>query len=339
MRAAAVALALLACSPHHAPPAPPPAALVDPALELLVTPAPDHHAFIAALDGAQHSIDLAMFHLTDPAVIDALVRAVQRGVAVRVIVDDARRVTPALGDHVRAPSRAFSIMHEKAMVVDGSVAFVTAINLTREVASTRDFGVVTRVPSVVSAVAQLFAADWDNAATGGQATPALDPALVVSPGARTKLVALVDAAAHDVIATVENLGDPAIAEALIAAHQRGASVRLIVPLCDRNADPLYDLAPARRLAAAGVAVHMASEPYMHSKMIQIDGGAATYVGSANFSINSLTKARELGVIFANPPAAKTIAAAFEADWASSAPPPENQPDCENAATSDPGSGV
>ncbi|HEY1812322.1 MAG TPA: phosphatidylserine/phosphatidylglycerophosphate/cardiolipin synthase family protein [Kofleriaceae bacterium] len=351
-------LALLAACASKSASAPAPTPLVDPDLQLLVTPAPDHAAFVQAIDGAKASIELAMFHLTDHTVLDALVRAAGRGVAVRVILDgaslkDARydRVAQALSAghvQVRGSSPAFSITHEKAMIVDRAVAFITAINLTRDEATTRDFGVITRAPGVVGGARELFDADWSNAASGGNATPVLaEPSLVVSPGARQKLVGLVAAAKRDAIATVENLGDPGIADALMAAAKRGVRVRVIVPLCDKGLDPLYNLAPARRLAAAGVGVRTmpapetAHQPYMHSKLIQIDG-ATTFVGSENFSINSLTKARELGVIFANAEAALEIENAFEADWAAAIPPPAGQPDCENSestATSGMGSGV
>ena len=51
------------CVAGREPAAPTP--LVDPSLQLLVTPAPDHKPFVDAIDGAKASIELAMFHLTD----------------------------------------------------------------------------------------------------------------------------------------------------------------------------------------------------------------------------------------------------------------------------------
>jgi phosphatidylserine/phosphatidylglycerophosphate/cardiolipin synthase-like enzyme len=334
----------VACSSAVVAPSAKPEPLVDEQLQLLVTPAPDHAPFVQAIDAAKASIDLAMFHLTDVTVVDALVRAAKRGVGVRVILDggsvkarqyaiqaDALR---AGGASVRPSSAAFSITHEKAMVIDKATAFITAINLTRDAAATRDFGVITRAPGVVGDVEALFEADWTNAAGGGNTTPALhEPSLVVAPtNARAKLVGLITSAQRDVIATTENLGDPSIANALLADVKRGVRVRLLVPLCDKNPDPLYNLAPARRLADGGVLVRMMpapeddKHPYMHSKLIQVDA-VTMYVGSENLSINSLAKARELGLIFANTAAAQAIGNAFEADWAAAAPPPNGQPDC------------
>jgi phosphatidylserine/phosphatidylglycerophosphate/cardiolipin synthase-like enzyme len=337
-----VALAI-ACSTATAAPAVAP--LVDPNLVLIVTPHADHAPFVAAIDAAAKSIDMTMFHLTHPDVADALVRAAGRGVRVRVVLDGKslektkfERVAAKLrAGHVdvRGSSPQFSITHEKAMVVDGATAFITAINLTKDVAATRDFGVVTRAPGVVADVETLFAADWDNAAAGGQLTPALrEPSLVVSPvSSRDKLTALIASAKRDLAITVENIGDPAIRDALLAAVKRHVAIKLIVPMCDKNKDPLHNFDPADKLAAGGVVVRMMPQPetvdtpYMHSKMILADGATA-YVGSVNFSTNSTTQARELGIIFANPAAAATIKTAFDADWQHAVEPPATRPtDC------------
>lgn len=347
-------VALAACGPAArpsvaTPPPPPPssssdvAALVDPQLELLVTPSPEGHApFIRAIDAATLSIDMTMFHLTDPAVVDALVRAAQRGVKVRVIVDHDGLT--AKGNHAafdrlvaggvlaRGSSPAFSLTHVKAMVVDGHAAFVTAINLTRDADRTRDLGIVTRESAIVADVDALFAADWRNAETGGHDTPAQHVAsLVVSPvTSRGKLLALIHSAHRELLLTVENLGDREIADALAAAVRDHVRVRVVVPACDKNPNALYNLPAAQSLAAAGAEVRMMAgpespeQPYMHSKMILVDGTTA-YVGSVNFSSNSLAKARELGIIFANAAAAAKIRELFETDFARAVPPPSATP--------------
>ncbi len=341
---AVVLLALCTC-PGAQRPAPPPAfvPLVDDHLVLLVTPSPEgHQPFIRAIDGAHRSIAMTMFHLTDEQVVAALVRAAGRGVDVRVIVDGksltskgSKRAFDRLaagGVTVRGSSPAFAITHVKAMVVDGDTAFITAINLTNDGDRTRDLGIVTRDRAIVEDAERLFAADWQNAATRGHATPEQrEASLVVAPTtARPRLAALIASAHRELLVTVENLGDPQIEDALVAAARRGAKVRAIVPLCDKNPNQLYNLPAAQHLAAAGIDIRMmpapetAEQPYMHSKMILADGGAA-YVGSVNFSVNSTTKARELGVIFTNAAAAAQIRSLFEADWTHAVPPPAERP--------------
>src|SRR2546423_12675614 len=143
MRLLSVVAVVGACrAPEAPPPVPPPAdtlaPLVDPRLELLVTPSPDGHApFVRAIDGAQASIEMTMFHLTDPDVIDALIRAKARGVDVELILDGKMNDKPigklaAGGIEAIRSSPAFSITHAKTMIVDHGVAFVPAINLTRD---------------------------------------------------------------------------------------------------------------------------------------------------------------------------------------------------------------
>jgi phosphatidylserine/phosphatidylglycerophosphate/cardiolipin synthase-like enzyme len=317
--------------------------LVDSELQLLVTPSPEgHQPFIRAIDQARASIDMTMFHLTDPEVVDALGRAAGRGVRVRVIVDGkglgpksnraAFERLRSSGVEARGSSPAFSLTHVKAMVVDQDSAFVTAINLTKDADRTRDLGVVTRSREIVAEVEQLFVADWRNAETRGHVTPPLHVgSLVVSPmSSRTKLAALIASAQRELLVTVENLGDPQIDGALAEALRRHIRVRVVVPMCDKNPNPLYNLPAARALASEGADVRMMpapetpEQPYMHSKMILADSETA-YVGSVNFSVNSTTKARELGIIFANPAAAAQIHALFDLDFARAVPPPATTP--------------
>jgi phosphatidylserine/phosphatidylglycerophosphate/cardiolipin synthase-like enzyme len=236
------------------------------------------------------------------------------------------------GVAIRPSSPAFSLTHVKAMVVDGEVAFITAINLTRDADRTRDLGIVTRDRSVVGEVALLFATDWLNCQTRGHDTPVLrSGSLVVSPvSSRSKLAALIASARQELLITVENLGDPYIDRAIADALHRHVHVRVLVPLCDKNPNPLYNLPAARRLASAGADVRMmpapetSEQPYMHSKMMLADGETA-YVGSVNFSVNSTTKARELGIIFANASVAVQIRALFDADFAHAVAPPKSDP--------------
>jgi len=101
-------------------------------------------------------------------------------------------------------------------------------------------------------------------------------------------------------------------------------------MCDKNPNPLLNYPPLERLARAGVEVRVMitpesqSHPYMHSKMILVDGERA-YLGSVNFSFNSTTRARELGIIFSRASIAKEIGRIFKADWAVSVDPPDPPP--------------
>jgi phosphatidylserine/phosphatidylglycerophosphate/cardiolipin synthase-like enzyme len=58
------------------------------------------HVDVALIDGAQHEIDMAAYVLTDWPILQALTRAVDRGVAIRIYLDGTQ-----LAD--REPAKVF----------------------------------------------------------------------------------------------------------------------------------------------------------------------------------------------------------------------------------------
>jgi phosphatidylserine/phosphatidylglycerophosphate/cardiolipin synthase-like enzyme len=76
-----------------------PAARSDPAI--YYAPAENlEHVDVALIDGARHDIELAAYVLTDWPVIQALTRAADRGVKVRIYLDDTQLAE-------REPARVF----------------------------------------------------------------------------------------------------------------------------------------------------------------------------------------------------------------------------------------
>jgi phosphatidylserine/phosphatidylglycerophosphate/cardiolipin synthase-like enzyme len=60
----------------------------DPAPKIHYAPGENlEHVDVALIDGAQHEIDMAAYVLTDWPILQALTRAVDRGVAVRIYLD------------------------------------------------------------------------------------------------------------------------------------------------------------------------------------------------------------------------------------------------------------
>lgn len=91
------------------------------------------HVDVALLATAQETIDLAGYVITDRPVIDALVAAQERGVAVRLILDPAQRHDLArlapLFDAARKKHRG-PIMHLKSYAIDGKVLRTGSANFT-----------------------------------------------------------------------------------------------------------------------------------------------------------------------------------------------------------------
>ena len=333
------------------------APLNDPDLQLLVTPSPTgHQPFIEAIDQAKTSVRLVMYHLTDAQVIEALINARRRNVAVQVILDQTSLVAQSAelasynrlqqaGVEALQGSTGFSITHEKSMAIDGQKVFITAMNMTTGYPTERDFGIVTSNPEVIAEWNAVFSADVENSKQtirpcaenknpppGPAKTPELSvPSLIWSPvSSVVKLPALIDSATSSIIATVENITDTPISNALAAAARRGVKVQLMTPQCVVGDKRLLDYPTLQKLKSPSFSIRIMqnkrtpTNPYLHSKMILVDDRVA-YVGSINFTDNSIAKARETGIIFVNSQATQTIGAAFSADWSNAIDLPDAVP--------------
>ena len=293
---------------------------------------------IDAINGAQTSIRMVMFHLTVQDVVDALAAAGKRGVDVEIIIDQGNwsSHTPTAlktelanaGVVVHPSTTGFRITHEKSFVVDGTTAYIMSLNLTSPFVTTRDYAVVTHDAGIVKEFMSVFDADVTNAANNTAITPTVSDAnLAWSPiNSESRLVSFVESATKTLVVSSENLGDAPIQAALIAAAKRGVTVRVIAPLCDQNSDATYDLPFLAALAKGSVEARAmpspstASVPYEHAKMMIADGTKA-FIGSINFSTASTTNARELGIFFDDPGAIAMISRAFEDDWSNAVTPP------------------
>ncbi|MDG0816081.1 phospholipase D-like domain-containing protein [Bdellovibrio svalbardensis] len=289
---------------------------------LSITPQNGHSLFNDSIDQAKTSIDMMMYHLSDLETTQHLLAAQQRGVQVRLILDAKAMGTPsstaifnqltASGVSVRASTPAFSISHAKAASFDNSWTLVTSINLTRTAPFTRDFGIKTTDSEVTAEFEKVFAADWENAQNKTGNTPELTVAkLAWSPlNSLDKILALIKKSQKSIYLEVENLGDKDVLSALEEKAQAGIQVVVVVPACvegggARNLPFMKELSSAGVDARLSVPPYNGQNPYIHAKSMVVDN-QEFYVGSENFSYNSLTAARELGIIEANQKLSNTI---------------------------------
>jgi cardiolipin synthase A/B len=105
------------------------------------------------------------------------------------------------------------------------------------------------------------------------------------------------------------LSDRPIIDALLAAHDRGVRVRLVMTDTDEDGDE-----ERAELRAAGVEVRVVNSPYIHAKLIVTDHVIA-YVGSQNFTATSMDQNRELGVLLTDRASLERLASVFAADFA------------------------
>lgn len=287
-------------------------------VEVVVTPDDGDARAIALIASAKTSIEVTIYQLSSRNVIAALVAASQRRVKVRVIQDwreSSPRTHATLGDAgvlVKTSSREFNYTHQKSILVDAKTAFVFSGNLDRQsFTSGRNFGVVLDDPDDAADFLELFEADWAARAPNLTCTR-----LVVAPvNARARVLALIASAKKTLDVEAMYVTDGPVVNAIVAAQKRGVAVRVLLN------DPAHDLGDSSwavsRFGPAGITVRRSGPLFVHAKLLVVDGAHA-FVGSENFSDNSLDENREAGLVVSSPSAdVARIVATFASDWAKS----------------------
>jgi phosphatidylserine/phosphatidylglycerophosphate/cardiolipin synthase-like enzyme len=278
---------------------------------------------IQAIDDAQSYILLEMYLVESGIVagqfIEAFIRAAERGVGIRLVVDgfgslgllqpDRRRLMDAGAElrvynavHLRKRLHNFLRDHRKLMLIDGKVAFVGGIGLTDEFGITgppgwpwRDLVAEIHGP-VVSDWQEAFARTWRR--SGGELAlpqPSVDP--LPGEGARGRVVLseawyrseLANAVARRIagankrawIMSAYFVPSRRFRKALRRAARRGVDVRLVVP--GSLTDHPWVRHAARRfygkLLRNGVRIFEFQPRVLHGKMSICDDWVS--VGSSN----------------------------------------------------------
>jgi cardiolipin synthase A/B len=295
---------------------------------------------LTAIDAAQRTVCLETYIYAASALgvrfLDALVRAAQRGVRVRVLVDALGSVE--LPDSFWSPLRAvggeakfFNPIafkrigirnHRKLLVCDDAVAFVGGFNIAPEYEGDGvargwcDLGIRLEGPLAIELAASFHAmfklADFRHkrfvrlrrAALQGNVTSPDEHLLLGRPGfgrnpIRRALGADLRHAQNAQIMVAYFLSPRRIPGQLRRASLRGGAVQLILPgKSDVTLSQLAARSQYQRLMKAGVEIYEYQPQILHAKLFVLND--AVYVGSSNLDPRSLGINYELMIRFENP---------------------------------------
>lgn len=281
-------------------------------------------AVVALIDAAREQLLLKQFKLQSPVVLEALQRARQRGVQVRVMLnphtsggdrwnDDAYAALQEWGIAVAWTSDAFPVTHEKSMVIDRNAALIATFNLSdKYFTATRDYGVVSHNSAVVEQVIAGFEADWSRQAF----QPDLDVGLVWSNRhSRGQLARLMDMARSSLWIQHPKFVDAVILERIIAACERGVKVRFLCGGKHGISDwDIYDTFSSLRIMERfGVKVRRQKHLKLHAKLVLVDHHYAQ-TGSMNIDRSAFDLRRELGIESDAPAVVERLRTTFATDW-------------------------
>jgi cardiolipin synthase len=306
------------------------------AIEPLVDGKQTYPAMLDAIEGARASVALSSYIFHGNGIgerfVEALTRAAQRDVAVRVLIDDVsdrfswisaakklRRagVTVGIFNPPLIPARLHAIHlrnHRKILVVDGVTGFTGGMNIDRRYSGEgafRDLHFRLRGP-VVAQLMEVFAEDWhftaEEALLGDLWFPqifahgdSLARGIEAGPDEsferlRWAILGGLNAARHTVrICTPYFVPDTGLISELNAAALRGVEVDILLP--EESDLPHLQWAAAHMLWQVlehGCRVWQRPGPFDHSKLMLVDAEWSLF-GSANWDARSLRLNFELNV--------------------------------------------
>lgn len=312
-----------------------------------------------AVRASTSTIEVAVYGLTLPGVARALADARDRGVAVRVIMNESHVFTPRVSDEIqllidrgvnlrslRGVGR-YGIMHNKIGIFDGKLLMAGSFNwaVTANDVNSEN-AVFSREPATVAGYRAYF--DWmwgySRAIPDGPAAPVKDygpppqdvsrpfmfngmllPAYSFSPGGRTEanIVGAINFAAESADIAVFSFYSLDITSAVVNAAKRGVKVRVVVDRVQASQSEVGLL-----LMENGIPFRWSQgftgKGVMHNKFAVLDG-RLLLTGSFNWSTNAQENNFENMFYTASPEYTGPYAAQFEDIFSKAyAPTPEEQ---------------
>ncbi len=281
-----------------------------------------HHgdqSIISELESAQNTIQITMYGFTNKKIASTLIKKQAQGVYVQLLIES--EPYKAFGENsniirqlknanipVRYNSSRFSLTHQKTILLDKQRAMILTGNFTYSgVYRQRNFIVTTDDPKIIKNLNTLFEADWNHA----QYTSSENTSFILSPENSWQALNRLIKNTHQTLDIYAlELTDKRIIHALL---EKNINTRILISHSTHVIDKT-------KLCQHHIKMHRLKELDQHAKALLKDYGlddALAYVGSANLTYSSLSKNREVGMLFSDKVALKKFNATFENDWKNS----------------------
>jgi phosphatidylserine/phosphatidylglycerophosphate/cardiolipin synthase-like enzyme len=285
-------------------------------------------ALIAAIDGAQSTIDGALFELNAPDTTAALVRALGRGVQVRLVMDNEHALEDpestaeeiiAAGAQTRSDERS-ALMHSKFLIFDGRAVWTGSMNITRNgMYNNNNNAMLIQSEQLVANYQAEFEEMFIDGFFARRGDPRPVAARTINIGDTTietyfspedgeaienRIAELARGAQSSIRVMSFSFTLDSIGAAMIEAHNRGVTVQGVFETTGSLQGQM------RPLACAGAEMRQDGNPdILHHKVFIFDEQIVV-MGSFNFSASARDNNTENLLIIHNP----VIAAAYTAEW-------------------------
>ena len=282
-------------------------------VKLFVQPEAGLEPILAAIRRAKKCIQILIFRLDRTEIEKALVEALERGVAVQVLVANTNRG----GDKIlrrfemRALERGITVTrtaddlvryHGKMLIIDGKELLLLAFNFTHlDISLSRSFAISTTNKGLVAEAVRLFECDAKRSAYTAE-----NKDFVVSPAnAREQLTAFIRGAKKQLLMYEMKISDSDFVKLLNEKISQGVDVRVIGSTSNKGST-----LPARKLPTR-----------LHARAIVRDG-RSVFLGSQSLRKLELEARREIGIIVHDAKIAKQMVGIFDKDWSGATAEPQ-----------------
>lgn len=296
---------------------------------LIVLPDDTEKEIVDAINNAVKTIRVKMFLFSDAGLIKAVIAAKNRGILVKVMLnpvrhngepenENFRRLLEAAGIEVRDSNPAFTVTHEKSMVIDDRMAFVKSFNWeTKNFIETRDYAIVTYHAHEVNEIIACFEADWERKSFGETESLSL---VWCNNNGRARIAKFIDETRHKLFIQNERFQDVVIIERLVQASRRGVKIHVMAqPPHTLKIEKLIEgVGGLRIMDDVGIKIHKLKFLKLHGKMLLADD-TRTIIGSINLSPGSFDHRRELAIEVHDTPVIERLKKIAHHDWENSHP--------------------
>ena len=258
---------------------------------------------ISRIDSAKKSIDIAIYSLTNTSISDSIIRAHNRGINVRMIIENSKinssRIDPAVQKLIDANiaikalrgGGLYGIMHNKIAIIDSSILITGSYNFTLT-ANSNNFEniVIVTDPQNIKSYNDYFEIMWEKAIdikynSKSLAIPSDIPETLftIINTIRTNIIKLINYAQKSIDIAVYAISDEQIYQEILKAKNQGIKIRIVT---DRLQSTQSDT--VKKLYEAGIDVKISdgfNKGMMHNKYAIFDN-SFVITGSFNWSNNA-----------------------------------------------------
>lgn len=272
-------------------------------------------SLLRTIETAKKRVWVEMYTWTDTKMLDAVVRASKRWVDVRVILERNVYGTPGINRKVfdilddanvsvvYADNHRYTFTHAKFWIIDEKYFISTGNWTVSFFTKNRDAIFVDSDRRILDFLEEMFLADYAHRAFLDLGS--IPSGMIISPlNSRERIENIINGTKKEVSIYVQTLTD----ESILASIEKLIEVGVTVHVCVADNKEVKE-----KFLNVQYPVAFVRKPYLHGKFILRDG-EWIFLGSQNFTKNSLENNREVGFFTSQNPSLYTeLHALFEQD--------------------------